>query len=90
MHMKIGIIGAGAIGTALARHFARNGIDAVIANRRDPATLAALARELGPHITAVTAKEAAQSDIVTVAINWSSVACFTPATTPLPRRRSPC
>jgi 3-hydroxyacyl-CoA dehydrogenase len=41
--MKIGIIGAGAIGTALARNFARNGIDAVIANRRGPATLDALA-----------------------------------------------
>jgi predicted dinucleotide-binding enzyme len=73
MHMKIGIIGAGAIGTALARNFARNGIDVVIANRRGPATLAALALELGPHITAVTAKEAAQRDIVIVAINWGSV-----------------
>lgn len=72
--MNIGIIGAGAIGTALARHFARNEIDAFIANRRGPATLAALVHELGPHITAVTAKEAAQMDIVIVAINWSSVA----------------
>lgn len=71
--MKIGIIGAGAIGTALARHFARNGIDAVIANRGGPATLTTLARELAPHVTAVSAKEAAQSDIVIVAINWSSV-----------------
>jgi predicted dinucleotide-binding enzyme len=71
--MKIGIIGAGAIGTALARHLARNGIDAVIANRSGPATLATLARELAPHITAVSAKEAAQSDIVIVAINWGSV-----------------
>lgn len=71
--MKIGIIGAGAIGTALARNFARSGIDVFIANRRGPATLAALARELGPHITVVTAQEAAQMDIVIVAINWSSV-----------------
>ena len=31
--MKLGIIGAGAIGTALARNFARNGIDVVIAIR---------------------------------------------------------
>ena len=40
--MNIGIIGAGAIGTAIARALARAGIDALIANRRGPDSLAAL------------------------------------------------
>ncbi len=45
--MKIGIIGAGNIGSALTRHFARLGHDVVVANSRGPETLAALARETG-------------------------------------------
>jgi 8-hydroxy-5-deazaflavin:NADPH oxidoreductase len=69
--MSIAIIGAGAIGTALARQFARNGIDAQIANSRGPATLAALVAELGPRITAVSARQAAQADIVILAVNWN-------------------
>ena len=75
--MKIGIIGAGAIGSALARIFARAGIDAAIANRRGPDTLAGLVRELGPHITAVTARQAVQADIVFLAVNWSSLPALT-------------
>lgn len=71
--MKIGIIGAGAIGSAIARSLARAGIDAVIANSRGPASLAALEQELGPHIRAVTAPEAAQADLVFLAVNWSKL-----------------
>ncbi|MFZ6757438.1 NADPH-dependent F420 reductase [Undibacterium sp. Ji50W] len=68
--MKIAIIGAGAIGSAIARKLARNGIPASIANSRGPQSLLALTNELGPHITAVSAKEAAQADVVFVAVNW--------------------
>lgn len=71
--MKIGIIGAGAIGTAIARALAANGIDAVIANSRGPASLAALEQGLGPRIRAVAAAEAAQADIVFLAVNWSKI-----------------
>lgn len=71
--MNIGIIGAGAIGTAIARTLARAGIDAVIANSRGPQSLAALEQELGPHIRAVTSREAAQADLVFVAVNWSKL-----------------
>lgn len=46
--MKIAIIGAGAIGSAIARNFARSGIHAFIANSREPETLKALTNELGP------------------------------------------
>lgn len=45
--MKIGIIGAGNIGTALVRHFTRLGHEVVVANSRGPETLAGLARETG-------------------------------------------
>jgi 8-hydroxy-5-deazaflavin:NADPH oxidoreductase len=45
--MRIGIIGAGNIGAALARHFCSLGHDVVVANSRGPATLADLAKETG-------------------------------------------
>jgi predicted dinucleotide-binding enzyme len=71
--MKIAIIGAGAIGTAIARSLSRAGIAASIANSRGPQSLAALVPELGPHITAVSAQEAAQADLVFLAVNWSKI-----------------
>ena len=37
--MTIGIIGSGAIGTALARTLARGGIEATISNSRGPDSL---------------------------------------------------
>lgn len=71
--MKIGIIGAGAIGTAIAKTLATSNIDAVIANRRGPQSLLALTEVLGPRITAGTVKEAAAADLVFVAVNWSKL-----------------
>ncbi|CAE6722383.1 NAD(P)-binding domain-containing protein [Paraburkholderia aspalathi] len=68
--MNIAIIGAGAIGSAIARKLARNGIDASIANSRGPQSLTALTDELGPGIKAVSVQEAAQADLVFVAVNW--------------------
>ncbi|WP_295790185.1 NAD(P)-binding domain-containing protein, partial [uncultured Microbacterium sp.] len=38
----VGIIGAGNIGSALAKGFAQNGYDVVIANSRGPETLSDL------------------------------------------------
>lgn len=71
--MKIGIIGAGAIGMAIAQTLARAGIDAVIANSRGPASLEDAVATLGPRIRAVHAGEAAQADLVIVAVNWSKL-----------------
>ncbi|WP_394792092.1 NADPH-dependent F420 reductase [Rhodoferax sp.] len=71
--MTISIIGAGAIGSAIARQLARNGIAASIANSRGPQSLKALTDELGTHITAVTVQEAAQADLVFLAVNWPRV-----------------
>lgn len=71
--MDIGIIGAGAIGSAIARALARAGIPAVIANSRGPESLRSLVKELGPTISAGTREEAASADIVFVAVNWSKL-----------------
>lgn len=71
--MSISIIGAGAIGTAIAQQLARAGITFSIANSRGPQSLAALVAELGPQAKAVTAEQAAQADIVFLAVNWSKI-----------------
>lgn len=71
--MSIGIIGAGAIGSAIARKLANAGIHASIANSRGPETLRRLVAELGSNITATTAEQAATADIVFLAVNWDRV-----------------
>jgi 8-hydroxy-5-deazaflavin:NADPH oxidoreductase len=65
--LKIGVIGAGNIGSALTRHFTRLGHDVVVANSRGPESLAGLAKETGAK--AVTTVEAARGrDLVVVTI----------------------
>lgn len=71
--MNIGLIGAGAIGTAIARALSRSGMKISIANSRGPASLAGLVAGLGPHARAVTVKEAAQADMVFLAVNSCDV-----------------
>lgn len=67
---SIGIIGAGALGSNLARAFAAAGISATISNSRGPESLTELVEELGPTIKAGTTEEAAHADIVFIAIRW--------------------
>ncbi|KML62112.1 NADP oxidoreductase [Burkholderia cepacia] len=69
----IGIIGAGAIGSAFAKALARKGVEAIISNSRGPESLADLARELGPSITPGTREQAAAQDIVLVAVKWAKL-----------------
>jgi len=65
----IGLIGAGHIGSQLARLAVKNDYNVVISNSRGPETLADLVRELGPHARAATPEEAARAgDIVVVTI----------------------
>lgn len=71
--MSIGIIGAGAIGSSFARALARAGISAIISTSRGSESLKELAKELGPTIKAGTREQAAQADIVLVAVNWSKL-----------------
>jgi predicted dinucleotide-binding enzyme len=70
---SIGIIGAGHIGTAIARTLARHGIAATLSNSRGAASLAAAVADIGPSITAGSREEAASKDIVFVAVNWSKL-----------------
>jgi predicted dinucleotide-binding enzyme len=62
--MKIGIIGAGQIGSTLTRRLTALGHEVFVANSRGPATLADLAKETGAK--AVSAGEAAHSGEVVV------------------------
>jgi 8-hydroxy-5-deazaflavin:NADPH oxidoreductase len=65
----IGFIGAGHIGSQVARLAVSHGYAAVISNSRGPDTLAALVAELGTSARAATATEAARAgDIVVVAV----------------------
>lgn len=71
--MSIGIIGAGALGSTLARTFAKAGLSATISNSRGPASLAGLVKELGPKIEAGTTEDAAKADIVFLALRWADL-----------------
>jgi predicted dinucleotide-binding enzyme len=65
----IGLIGAGTIGSQLARLAVARGYDVVISNSRGPETLTALVAALGPRARAATVVEAAKAgDIVVVTI----------------------
>jgi hypothetical protein len=65
----IGIIGAGNIGSQVARAAIAAGYDVVISNSRGPETLAELVAELGPKARAATADEAAAAaDFAVVAV----------------------
>jgi len=57
----IGIIGAGHIGSQVARAAVANGYEVVISNSRGPETLAELVDELGPNARAATPQEAAEA-----------------------------
>jgi predicted dinucleotide-binding enzyme len=72
--MTYAIIGSGAIGSALARQFARSNIDVLIANSRGPDSLAGLVAELGSHVTPTALPEAMEADTVILAVPFSAVA----------------
>jgi predicted dinucleotide-binding enzyme len=68
-----GIIGAGNIGSQVARVAIAQGNEVVIANSRGPETLAELVEELGPKARAATVKEAAEAaDVAVVSVPFKS------------------
>ncbi|MFN2624174.1 MAG: NADPH-dependent F420 reductase [Chthoniobacterales bacterium] len=70
--MEIGIIGAGNIGSTLARKLTKTGHSLLIANSRGPETLKELANETGA--TAVTPREATQGvDVVILSIPFGKL-----------------
>ena len=65
----IGLIGAGHIGSQVARLAIANGYDVVISNSRGPESLSALVAELGPRARAASVLDAAKAgDIVVVTV----------------------
>ena len=65
----LGLIGAGHIGSQLARLAIANGYSVVISNSRGPQTLSGLVAELGTKARAATPAEAAKAgDIVVVTL----------------------
>ena len=69
----LGLIGAGHIGSQVARLAVRSGYDVVISNSRGPETLSDLVAELGPKARAATVHDAAKAgDIVVVTIPLKS------------------
>lgn len=66
--MNYAIVGFGAVGQALARLFARKGIEVAVASRRQPEELIPQANAIGPTIVPKTLKEALEADIVLLAV----------------------
>ncbi len=73
----LGIIGAGHIGSQVARAAIAAGYDVVIANSRGPETLADLVAELGPKARAATAADAAAAaDVAVVTVPFRAYAAI--------------
>lgn len=70
--MKYSIIGAGNIGTALARSFERKNVAISIANSRGPETIEPLAQQLGGDVTPVSLQEALDADMIFVAVPFAA------------------
>jgi 8-hydroxy-5-deazaflavin:NADPH oxidoreductase len=68
--MTYAIVGFGAIGQALARMFARKGIEVAVASRRSPEALAPQANAIGPTIIPKTLKDALEADVVMLAVRY--------------------
>jgi predicted dinucleotide-binding enzyme len=71
--LRIGIIGTGNIGGALARHWAAAGHEVFISSRH-PEELEPLADELGPRVQAGTPREAAAfGDVILVSVPYAAM-----------------
>ena len=70
--MSYAIIGFGQIGQALAKAFARKGIEVSAATTRDPESFASAAAAIGPTIIPKKLAEAVKADIVFLAVRFES------------------
>jgi 8-hydroxy-5-deazaflavin:NADPH oxidoreductase len=70
--MSYAIIGFGKIGQALAKAFARNGIEVSVATTRDPESFASAAAAIGPKINPKKLSEAVKADIIFLAVRFES------------------
>jgi predicted dinucleotide-binding enzyme len=70
--MSYAIIGFGSIGRALAKAFARKGIEVSVATTRDPESFASEAAAIGPTIIPKTLAEAVKADIIFLAVRFEA------------------
>ena len=70
--MNYAIIGFGEVGQALARAFARKGIEVSVATTHDPESFASAAAAIGPTIVPKTLAEAIKADIIFLAVGYGS------------------
>lgn len=70
--MSIAIIGSGHVGSALARIFAKAGVQASIANSRGPKSIP-LSTDQRAYITAVDLTRALDADVIFVAVPFGSI-----------------
>jgi predicted dinucleotide-binding enzyme len=70
--MRYAIIGFGKIGHALAKAFARKGIEVAVASTRAPESLAPEAAAIGPAVIPQTLAEAVKADIIFLAVRFES------------------
>jgi predicted dinucleotide-binding enzyme len=70
--MSYAIIGFGQFGRALAKTFARKGIEVSVATTRDPESFAADAAAIGPGIIPTTLAEAVKADVIFLAVRFES------------------
>ena len=70
--MSYAIIGFGNVGQALAKAFARNGIEVSVATTRDPENFASAAAAIGPEIVPKKLAEAIMADVVFLAVRFES------------------
>lgn len=68
--MSYAIIGFGNIGQALAKAFARRGIEVSVATTRDPESFASAAASIGPTIIPRKLADAVKADIVLLAVRF--------------------
>ncbi|MBB5448155.1 MULTISPECIES: NADPH-dependent F420 reductase [unclassified Paraburkholderia] len=70
--MSYAIIGFGKIGHALAKAFARKGIEVSVATTRDPISFASDAAAIGPTIIPKKLAEAVKADIIFLAVRFEA------------------
>src|ERR1700683_3222141 len=71
--MKIGFIGASAVAQTISKHVLPYGHQVVLSHSRGQDSLVSLVKELGPGAEAGTPQQAAEQDLVVLAVRWSSV-----------------
>ncbi|TAN12447.1 MAG: NADP oxidoreductase coenzyme [Rhizobiaceae bacterium] len=70
--MSYAITGFGKIGQAVAKAFARRGIEISVATTRDPESFASDVAKVGPEIVPTTLAEAVKADVIFLAVRFEA------------------